>query len=165
MKQKILKYFFFSERLCSQACYFLFIFLLIPFPVWRKHSAALQTASVAADDRLMKRVQSLPRWMVLHMQQKALGDVRVVSTSRRSHQRTLNHIWPRSDGRGERPGRGRSHLFSMNVIWYWITVNIAERHEAGAGNTDTFHSHLPRWWLLILYNEHTSGWFQWHLQG
>lgn len=37
-----------------------YLVCLILFPAWRKHSVALQTASVAADDRLMKRVQSRP---------------------------------------------------------------------------------------------------------
>lgn len=118
MKQKILKYFFFSERLCSQACYFLFIFLLISFPVWRKHIAALQTASVAADDRLMKRVQSLPRWMVLHMQQKALGDVRggfnepaVTPTHAQSYMATL-----RREGRATREGQESLIQHERNMI-------------------------------------------------
>lgn len=134
-------------------------------PSMTLHSVALQTASVAADDRLMKRVQSQPGWMVLHMQQKALtwchggfNEPAVIQTRAQSYMDTL-----RWEGGGDPGGARVTYSTERNVI-----LDNCKHSRATwtvCSNIDAFHSHLPCWWLLILYNEHTSAWFQWHLEG
>lgn len=151
-----------SECLCNHTLFFIYS-LLISFPTRWKDSAALQTASVT-DDRLMIRLQSFARETVLQMQQKAPSDVRAVSASWWSCKHMLSHMWTRSDGSGGNPGGARvTYSTERNMI-----VDNCEHSRVawtGRSNTDTFHSHLPCWWLLMLYNEHTLGWFQWHLEG
>lgn len=147
---------------CNRMLFFIY-FPLILFPTWWKHSTAPQTVSVT-DDRLMKRLQSRPTGQFCKCSKKALSDVRVVSASWWSYKCTLNHMWTRLDGSGGNPGGA---VVTYSTERNMILNNCKHSRVAWTvcSNTDTFHSHLPCWWWLILYNEHTLGWFQWHLEG
>lgn len=141
----------------------LIYFLLISFPASRRHGVASQTASVAADDRLMKRVQSQPAgWFCTCSRKRSVmsGWFRRAGGQRDARPVIYGHA---QMGGGDPGGAGVTYSAERNMIL--DNCKHSRATWTGRSNTDAFHSHLPCWWLLMLYNEHTSGWFQWHLEG